>query len=45
MSDRNLGTILDALAERIADLELTIKLKEYEIEKLNKELEVYRGKN
>ena len=45
MDEKNLGIILDALAEKIKDLELTIKLKEYEIENLNKQLEVCRGKN
>jgi hypothetical protein len=45
MDERNLGIVLDALAEKIKDLELTIKLKEYEIENLKKQLEVCRGKN
>ena len=45
MDEKNLGIILDALAEKIKDLELTIKLKDYDIEKLKKQLEVSRGKD
>jgi hypothetical protein len=45
MDEKNLGIVLDALAEKIKDLELTIKLKDYEIDNLKKQLEVCRGKN
>ena len=39
MDDKNLGIILNAIAEKIKELELTITLKDYEIENLKKKLE------
>lgn len=34
MDQKNLETILEALAEKIRDLELEVSLRDYEIEKL-----------
>jgi hypothetical protein len=45
MDEKNLGIILNALAEQIKDLELEIKLLQYENETLKKQLEVQDGKN
>jgi hypothetical protein len=45
MDEKNLGIILNALAEKIKNLELDIKLRDYEIDNLKKQLEVCRGKN
>lgn len=40
MDEKNLGIVLDALAEKIKELELTISLKDFEIENLKKQLVV-----
>jgi hypothetical protein len=45
MDEKNLGIILDAVAEKIKNLELDIMLKDHEIANLKKQLEVCRGKN
>lgn len=42
MDQKNLETILEALAEKIRDLELEVSLRDYEIEKLKKENEELR---
>ena len=37
MDQKNIETVLSALAEKIRDLELEVSLREYEIEKLKEE--------
>ena len=42
MDQKNIETVLSALAEKIRDLELEVSLREYEIERLKKENEELR---
>lgn len=39
MDEKNLGIVLDALAEKIKSLELRISVKDHEIQRLNDEIE------
>ena len=43
MSDRNLGTILDALAEKIKSLELDIRLKDHDIKRLEEDKKMLKA--
>jgi hypothetical protein len=45
MDEKNLGIILNAIAEQIKELKLEISLLKYENENLKKELEAQDGKN
>jgi len=43
MSEKNFGTILDALAERIEELKLSNYIKDLQIKELQEELEKAKG--
>jgi cell shape-determining protein MreC len=45
MDEKNLGIILNAIAEQIKELKLEISLLKYENENLKKELGAQDGKN